>query len=225
MYDPKNLIVEDIGNFRDCIDNIAYTLQRYVDQFIIYIPSHASELKRQGCDADTLSFLIGESSNILRYKLLASARDTHDLLTRKLTKVITNIKEEYHDYTFYIAEYAEKFYKDSIDQSNLHQCDEDSYHYDSNTIDNHIYNFVDLIKHIYAFYDESSYGEELEVSSEKLVELLITVKKAMHTKMLGLRDSMELSVSTYNAALFMHIILEYAASIYYLISNITILKP
>lgn len=223
MPNLKNLISEDIGNFRDCIDNIVYTLQRYVDQFIHYIPDHAIELKKQGCDENLIGFLVGEGESIVLNKISSSAAEAHDLLTRKLTKVINVIEKSTVDYRFYFSYSAEIWFQNYRNTSVI-PYDFGYYHNNTETIDPTIYDYVNRLDTVTKEYDTRNYGTPVLIEKEDLLERLNSVKDAMHNIMTGLRQSIDLTTSCYSASIFMNIIIEYMSCIYYVFSHMAIVK-
>lgn len=223
MPNLKNLISEDIGNFRDCIDNIVYNLQRYADQLIHYIPDHAMELSRAGFNKETLGFLIGESDNILRHQIAAAALESHVLLNRKLSTIIKIIKNSTASYNFYFSYGAELWFRDYNGFNDVKK-DPFSFHEDPSSIDETIYNYVDRLDMITKEYDARNYGSSVPITKENLLERLESVQASMQQIMTGLRQSIDLTTSCYSASLFINVIIEYMSCIYYVISHMIIVR-
>ena len=79
----ESFIDEIVGNIKDTIKNITYSLQRYSDEFVNYMTLSYKSLKEYNFNDDIVCFLMCESESILKNKILQTSVEMCNFLHTK----------------------------------------------------------------------------------------------------------------------------------------------
>ena len=110
----ESFIDEIVGNIKDTIKNITYSLQRYSDEFVNYMTLSYKSLKEYNFNDDIVCFLMCESESILKNKILQTSVEMcnflhtkHQNLQNKLYE--NNMMDEFYVPSILLEEFKKKY--------------------------------------------------------------------------------------------------------------------
>lgn len=187
--------VDDIvSNYQDSIKNVIYGLQKYSDEFLDYMCGYATknnltELSLSFDNPDFIGFLICESEDIMRNKILRSSIEICNVYQCRFNKLVKRIKRTNQDTSFIYSKVAfEKLRnvsKEIIKEDSVLVKHKNS----TNALSKSVFNFNTLIPNVViSRYDDNNTNV---LSRDELLSYLSGILDYTNTVMYGLKVLIE----------------------------------
>ena len=166
----QNELNEIMGNFKDYIYNLVFSLDRYTKTIYGSLNKTYNQLIKGKITEECkviATFLYGEADNIIKMKELDLVIESGKLLTKKYDMMLSRIIREQNDHVVY--EYSvqgvEMFQKivDDINWTNISFSIYDN----EETKKDDIYCFTDFLDHTFKEYEEKNLGVEKKTQERK----------------------------------------------------------
>ena len=215
----ESFIDEIVGNIKDTIKNITYSLQRYSDEFVNYMSSSYKALKDYKFNDDIVCFFMCESESILKNKILQTSVEMCNFLHTKHQNLYNKLRENNMMDEFYVPSVLLEEFKKKYGDNNSYYYS--NYHKELSDKQDDIYDFI-------SFYNKEI--ERINEESEKITEDMYSlhdtnlyiheVYECFKKSMLAMKACVENSTSCYQSALIIKDMISCVIYIYVDISMI-----
>lgn len=219
----SNFLHQTVTNYYDCIANLIYNLQKYINFFHNDIGKYYDNDVVDEDINGLVSFVISESENILKYKIVAFANDVSSLLKRKYDDLTARILIEGSGYTYTFSNEACLFldkFQDEIVQMDLKN-------YSVKSVDSvqNEYNVSEHMENEFKKYKDMLFND-LKHKNDKdaLLHLIDTAYEKIESTISNLRIRCALSTSSYQSIITCRAIITIMILLYHMINTIVIEK-
>ena len=214
----ESFIDEIVGNIKDTIKNITYSLQRYSDEFVNYMTLSYKSLKEYNFNDDIVCFLMCESESILKNKILQTSVEMCNFLHTKHQNLQNKLYENNMMDEFYVPSILLEEFKKKYSNTKYYY---NTYHKELSDKEDDIYDFI-------SFYNKEL--ERIENESKKITEDMYSlhntniyiheVYECFRKSMMSMKACIESSTSCYQSALIIKDMISCVIDIYSYISMI-----
>ena len=132
VYKKENYVEVAIENFHDYINNLTFSLQKYVDMFYNTLPELYEETRSEGhkhmkCQ-EMSSFLYAESESLISMKCKHFVYQSISVIQNKFDKLSTDITEDDEVRTFRFSEEGYFYFLHELDRIDWNSLTDRRYH-------------------------------------------------------------------------------------------------
>ena len=220
--ETENFLDAAFGNFLDCIKNLIYSLQKYLNVFyndtnLIYV--NYDRVKDKNIRS-VLKFSVMESEEITKMKAIKFGVDVESLLYKKYESLLSNIRNDKEDNKYRISSEA-YIYLDSY-QSNIDWQKICLNPYIKKTKEHEsIYDFISYMNNDFKTYGKINFTHnDREFSKDEVITILEGSFMKLSVTILQLKRMIENSNSMYTSALVCRQLITLIIITYYVVSTI-----
>lgn len=220
-FDNETEHETSLGNYKDCIYNLVYGVQRYIDKFYNYIPLLYKDSDSFGEYSDLATFLIGENENVIKLKCIHFAIESNNLIIRKHEKLHELIQKCPEGTKYLLSSDSMIYFMDQQDYIDWDKLTSKIYSkkvYE--TIDD-IYKFNHYVDERLNFYKSYAFNDKQKYyTPEEAITVIDVCFIKLTTTFVRLKELMESSNSMYNSALILRVYIDMLVMSYTAISCI-----
>lgn len=224
-FENENFLEAVFGNFLDCIQNNVYGLQTYIDIFhdnvsSIYLTIENVEDKNI---KEILKFVVMETDNILKSKIISFAMDTDNLVTKKYEALLEQIKTDKEKHMYLISLDAYRYLDDFQNDIQSHLINTNPYFKKPGGAQS--YNFLEYMNYEFDTYKKLKFEKcGIPLSKDDLITVLDGAFTKVSVAMLQLQKQVENSDSMYSSSIICKKIITILIVIYEIVSTIEFYK-
>lgn len=226
--DNAKVLAEVSSNFIDTIRNIVFKVQKYINIFHYemrkYYATPNLSCTPENNDGLVLSFIVCESEEILKNKLLKTAVEIKNTMSQKHNNLINKITAMEDDSEFFVTPQLYYYFRDACDISRLNKnrySKSDIYRddviYDVEKSFDEVYNEYTKLEKEDTFYIKTTKGDIIKIireAFEKVYEVICEFS-----------SHIENSPSVYNSLIIIHEMINYMVLTYFCLSKIATENP
>lgn len=224
--DNASILAEVASNFIDTIRNIVFKVQRYINVVHYevrkyYIVPDDSPLSAQN---DIISFVICESEEILKNKLLKTSIEIKYTMKQKHTNLIKKIMAMEDDTEFFVTPQLYYYFRDACDISRLNK---NRYSKSDNYRDDVIYDVEKSFNEIYSKYENLGIKDifYIKTNKEDIIKIINEAYEKVYLVICNFTSLIEKSPSVYNSLIIIHEMISYMVLTYFCLSKIALENP
>ncbi len=224
--DNARVLTEVANNFIDTIRNIVFKVQKYINVLHYevrkyYIVPDDASLSTQN---DMISFIICESEEILKNKLLKTSIEIKYTMKQKHDNLIKKIMAMEDDTEFFATPQLYYYFRDACDISRLNK---NRYSKSDNYRDDVIYDVEKNFNEIYNKY-KNLYIEDIfyiKMNKEDTIKIINEAYEKVYLVICNFTALTEKSPSVYNSLIIIHEMISYMVLTYLCLSKIALEDP
>lgn len=226
--DNAKVLAEVSSNFIDTIRNIVFKVQKYINIFHYemrkYYATPNLTITPEGPDGLIIPFIVCESEEILKNKLLKTAVEIKNTMSQKHTNLINKITAMEDDSEFFVTPQLYYYFRDACDISRLNKN-----RYSKSDIyrDDVIYDVEKSFNEVYSEYTKLEKEDTFYIKTTKgdIIKIIKEAFEKVYEVICEFSTHIENSPSVYNSLIIIHEMINYMVLTYFCLSKIATENP
>ena len=213
----EGVLKEITGNYGDTMRNLIFKTQKYINVFYHDVNNSYTEIDPMLLKNDMIGFIVCESEEILKNKLLRTVFDIKLTIRQKFNNLYNKISLMDDDTEFYIPPHVYSYLQDILNKTRINK----NRYMKSEIPETDIY---DLVKSFEVLMDDFKYIDDadsyIKTSKNDMLKILKEADETIRGITEKLSEVAESSPSIYNSLLIVHELMKYMVISYMYVSNI-----